>query len=243
MQRFDGRQNSASASVPASPYGARNCGTARCEPHRRRVGASLCPTSVKRNNARSPRALDRTFTTCRGLRRAERSCPRCDRRQLAPRPGTAQPPLPRYPPTAPTDQPRSARRRRRSAQEPYTPSRIAAELTHILHQRGPSNRVVPANPAPLHSRPDQLTARGHRPTVDRPADSHVPVTHKRIQVHPAMITHTLGPVIPLTRRPPAPISPSPLAGATAKRPCMGSARTNRTNRVSYSSVRLQGQQE
>jgi len=56
--RTDGRQNSASDSVPASPYGARNSGTYRCEPQTSRVGASSMPTSVNRNRASSPRGSE-----------------------------------------------------------------------------------------------------------------------------------------------------------------------------------------
>src|SRR5580658_6796716 len=62
LHSTDGRQNSAPALVPASPYGARNCGTCRCDPHTSRVGASSGPTSVNSSNASSPRARDRTFT-------------------------------------------------------------------------------------------------------------------------------------------------------------------------------------
>ena len=59
LHRTDGRQNWPSALVPASPYGARNSGTYRCEPQTSRVGASSGPTSVNSSRASSPRARER----------------------------------------------------------------------------------------------------------------------------------------------------------------------------------------
>jgi hypothetical protein len=62
LHSTDGRQNSPSALVPASPYGARNSGVYRCEPQTSRVGASSSATSVNSSSASSPRPRERTLT-------------------------------------------------------------------------------------------------------------------------------------------------------------------------------------
>ena len=48
--------------IPRSPAGARRRATSRWDPARIRVGASNSPTSEKRNNSRSARPFDCTFT-------------------------------------------------------------------------------------------------------------------------------------------------------------------------------------
>ena len=78
--------------------------------------------------------------------------------------------------------------------------RLARQVVHALHERGPATGVIPPDAAPLHRRPDQLPASRHRTGVHRPANGHIPVPNKSIQVHPAMMTPAMRPVTRLTRR-------------------------------------------